>query len=73
MDIREIHSVELLDVSPVVYPAYKGTTVGVRAIGDLEEIRTAHAAWKREQAEAEALRQSIALIKQRAAEVAAKL
>ncbi|GAF69242.1 unnamed protein product, partial [marine sediment metagenome] len=29
-DIRELHSVKLYDVGPVTFPAYEGTTAGVR-------------------------------------------
>ena len=50
-DVREIHSVELLDVSPVVYPAYQGTTTGLRADGDAAEARTAYESWRKEQAD----------------------
>jgi HK97 family phage prohead protease len=70
IDIREIHSVELLDVSPVVYPAYKCNSVGMRAIGDVEEVRSAHTAWKQEQADAAALADKLASIKARAEQIA---
>lgn len=46
VDIREIRSVDLLDVSPVTYPAYKATDVSMRASGDDEEARSAHAAFR---------------------------
>lgn len=36
VDIRQIDSVELWDVGPVTYPAYSATSVGVRALGDVE-------------------------------------
>jgi uncharacterized protein len=32
--IRELHSVQLFDVGPVTFPAYQGSTTGVRALGD---------------------------------------
>lgn len=48
-DIREIHSVELLDVSPVVYPAYTGATAGVRSVSDAQEARAGYDSWKAEQ------------------------
>lgn len=51
IDVREIHSVELLDVSPVLFPAYVGTTTGLRHASDANEARTAFDAWKAEQAE----------------------
>jgi HK97 family phage prohead protease len=66
IDIREIHSVELLDVSPVVYPAYTGTSTAVRAASDADEARTAHAAWKQEEATAAALADKLARVKARA-------
>lgn len=37
MDVREIRSVSLFDTGPVTYPAYEGTTTGIRAEGDAEE------------------------------------
>lgn len=40
-DIRELRDVDVLDVGPVAFPAYTGTTAGVRAIGDLAEVRCA--------------------------------
>ena len=36
-DLREIHDVDLFDVSIVTYPAYDGTSV-VRRIGDNRDI-----------------------------------
>ena len=32
MDVREIRKVQLFDVSPVTFPAYTATDVGVRAM-----------------------------------------
>jgi phage head maturation protease len=32
--VRELHSVQLFDVGPVTFPAYQGSTTGVRALGD---------------------------------------
>jgi HK97 family phage prohead protease len=46
VDIREIRSVDLLDVSPVTYPAYKATDVAVRTEGDAAEARSAHKAYR---------------------------
>jgi HK97 family phage prohead protease len=37
--IRELHDVDLYDVGPVTFPAYASTTAGVRAMGDLAELR----------------------------------
>jgi len=45
-DIREILSVDLLDVSCVTYPAYGSTTVGMRAETDATECRSAYDNWK---------------------------
>ena len=39
-DVREVLSVELLDVSPVTYPAYAATTAGLRAMGSVAELRS---------------------------------
>lgn len=40
VDVREIQEVELWEVGPVVFPAYAGTTTGVRAAdGDVAAIR----------------------------------
>ena len=70
MDVREIHSVELLDVSPVTFPAYKGTTAGMRAMGETDEIRSAYDAFKAEKVEAErAKRERLDAIVARAKEV----
>lgn len=66
VDIREIHSVELLDVSPVVYPAYQGTTTAIRSAEDAGEVRAAYDSWKAEEA---AKRDRIAKIAARAKEV----
>lgn len=39
-DIRELRKVKLYDVSPVTYPAYTATDVGVRAIESYKEYRS---------------------------------
>lgn len=57
IDVREIHSVELLDVSPVVFPAYTGTSTGIRSESDGKEARAAYDAWKK-QANGEAEREA---------------
>jgi HK97 family phage prohead protease len=46
MDIREITDVDLLDVSPVTYPAYTSTSVGMRAAGEADDAKAARAEWK---------------------------
>ncbi len=40
-DIRELQDVDVLDMGPVSFPAYQSTTTGVRAEGDLAEVRCA--------------------------------
>jgi len=39
--IREILQVRLFDTGPVDYPAYSGSSVGLRAAGDIAEARSA--------------------------------
>lgn len=39
MDVRELHKVKLFDVSPVTFPAYTQTSVGVRSDDDVYEAR----------------------------------
>lgn len=66
-DVREIHSFHTIgDVSPVMYPAFSGTSVGLRSVGDANEARSAHEAWKSEQADLAAKLKSY---RDRAAEV----
>jgi HK97 family phage prohead protease len=73
VDVRELRSVDLLDVSPVTYPAYTSTNVGMRAAGDVEEARSAYAEWQAgesQQAEANAkLTEKLKDIQKRAQEV----
>ncbi len=40
-DIRELQDLDVIDVGPVSFPAYASTTTGVRADGDLAEVRCA--------------------------------
>lgn len=47
VDIREIRSLDLTDVSCVTYPAYSATSVSMRDEG-MEEVRSAHGAWRQE-------------------------
>lgn len=42
--VRELSSLKLFDVSPVTYPAYTGTSVGMRSESGIEEARKAFAA-----------------------------
>lgn len=39
MDVRELRKVKLFDVSPVTFPAYPQTSVGVRSMTDVYEAR----------------------------------
>jgi HK97 family phage prohead protease len=39
MDIRELHKVKLFDVSPVTFPAYSQTSVGIRSMTEVYEER----------------------------------
>ena len=36
MDVRELRKIKLFDVSPVTFPAYTATDVGVRAMQEYE-------------------------------------
>lgn len=50
--IREIHECELFDVGPVTFPAYEGSTSGIRAIRSadgMEEVKRSFEAWKASQ------------------------
>lgn len=58
VDVRELHDVQLIDVSPVTFPAYTSTSVGVRSAEldstYLGEARQSYDSWKdelRQQAE----------------------
>lgn len=50
-EIREIHGVQLMDVSPVTYPAYEGTSTGLRSDGKLDEAKASREKWLAEQRE----------------------
>ena len=41
INIREIRGVRLFDTGPVDFPAYEGTSAGIRAVGDVDEARKA--------------------------------
>lgn len=50
--LRELLDVDLIDVSPVTYPAYEGTSVGLRGGGGLTGVSLgAWEAWERYQAQ----------------------
>ena len=45
--IRELHAFEEVpDIGPVTFPAYTGTTAGLRAIGEPNNVREELAAWR---------------------------
>jgi HK97 family phage prohead protease len=77
--IRTIESVRLLDVGPVTYPAYGGTSVAsarsalaggcVRAVGDVSEARMSYKRWKAEQRNQIPLAAKLAAVRARAIEV----
>ncbi len=68
--IREVNSVQLFDVGPVTFPAYAGTSAGIRSQGDAGEARKALEAWKQEQAaQAGSVMAAIAGYRARAVEV----
>ncbi len=46
VEIREISGVRLFDVGPVVWPAYKASTTGLRGLVDCTEARSSHDAWQ---------------------------
>lgn len=76
--VRTIEDVELLDVSPVTYPAYSATTAGARsklgsqrALGSVEEARASYERWRKEQAEKIPLGAKLAQVRARAVEVQA--
>jgi HK97 family phage prohead protease len=39
--VRELQDVDVFDVGPVAMPAYSATTAGMRAVGDVAELRSA--------------------------------
>jgi len=48
IDVREIYKVGMLrDASPVTFPAYAGTDVAKRAVGDCAETQESRDAWRR--------------------------
>jgi len=47
-EIRELNNVELLDVGPVTFPAYDGSSVGMRSDGETKEFEQAITEWRRE-------------------------
>lgn len=39
IEVRQLEAVDLLEVGPVTFPAYTGTTTGLRVAGDLADVR----------------------------------
>ncbi len=65
-DVRELKKVKLYDVSPVTYPAYNQTDVGVRAMERYKEYRSeleANEGAKQEAENKAKAKQKIALLK----------
>jgi HK97 family phage prohead protease len=50
--VRELHSVQLFDVGPVTFPAYKASTSSIRAAADPADARKDLEAWQARQLDA---------------------
>jgi uncharacterized protein len=50
-DVVELAKVRLYDVSPATFPAYEGTSVGIRSTDGIENLKKERDAWKRSQQE----------------------
>lgn len=48
-EVRTVTDVQLIDVGPVVFPAYAGSTTGLRSIDSDTEARSSHQQWKAKQ------------------------
>jgi len=46
-DVVELVKVRLFDVSPATFPAYEGTSVGIRSTEGIEELRKQYDQWKK--------------------------
>jgi HK97 family phage prohead protease len=46
-DVVELVKVRLYDVSPATFPAYEGTSVGIRSTDGMEKLKQERDAWKR--------------------------
>lgn len=67
---REIDEVQLFDVGPVTFPAYEGSTTGLRSATDAKEARAAGDAWRAQRAsEAAKVTMAMAAARARAVEV----
>lgn len=67
--LREILSVSLADCSPVVYPAYENTSVGLRSEGEPDEAKAALAAHRAKANAGAAARAAVYGMRARAVEV----
>ena len=47
LEVRELLDVDLFDVSPVVFPAYEGTSVSMRSASDISDLRAKRNAERR--------------------------
>lgn len=70
-EVRLLTRLTLYDASPVSRPAYSASTVGLRAVGDLAEVRAAHEKWKAGQARAADLQAKLDGYRRRAERVGA--
>jgi HK97 family phage prohead protease len=62
LEVREIEDLDLFDVGPVTWPAYEGTTAGVRSKSEIESLRAEFDQRKRDRmAEADSVEVSAAL------------
>jgi HK97 family phage prohead protease len=71
-DIRILTRLKLHDASVVVVPAYEDTTVGLRAAGELVEVRASHDRWLAERKRQDETAARLAAYRQRAESVGAK-
>jgi uncharacterized protein len=46
-DVVELAKVRLFDVSPATFPAYEGTSVGIRSADGIEQLKAERDAWKK--------------------------
>ncbi|ADL50551.1 HK97 family phage prohead protease [Clostridium cellulovorans] len=63
-DVRELRKVKLFDVSPVTFPAYPQTSVGIRSAADIYEARKTQLKENHEAEKSKNLRQ-LEMLKQR--------
>jgi uncharacterized protein len=71
--VRELHDVDVFDVGPVATPAYSSTTAGMRALGNVAELRSDCAREAQEAAEIRSPPASVAYAGARARQIEADL